>query len=101
DGIRCRNVTGVQTCALPIFPRRSKYQTLRALRGGSPDASDEGNPEGDRFPATGGRFATHVSATQSIGKGACLDLEGFVTATAVKIGRASCRERRARTGDDH
>src|SRR5699024_12048042 len=22
DGIRCRNVTGVQTCALPIFQRR-------------------------------------------------------------------------------
>src|SRR5699024_12098041 len=38
DGIRCRNVTGVQTCALPIFSilgpgvTRSENAELRELR---------------------------------------------------------------------
>src|SRR5207249_5727882 len=41
DGIRARNVTGVQTCALPIWPRR----TRRQRRAGS---------AGDRFVGSEG-----------------------------------------------
>src|SRR5699024_11777585 len=35
DGIRYRNVTGVQTCALPIFP--TQVTTLHRLLGSRPD----------------------------------------------------------------
>src|SRR5699024_3198066 len=31
DGIRDRNVTGVQTCALPIFIAKSKFSTLLSM----------------------------------------------------------------------
>src|SRR5438067_5719510 len=31
DGIRDRNVTGVQTCALPIYDPRSRYTPAAAL----------------------------------------------------------------------
>src|SRR5699024_7251436 len=30
DGIRDRNVTGVQTCALPIFPTHGEYRHLKS-----------------------------------------------------------------------
>src|SRR5207249_9496748 len=32
DGIRVRNVTGVQTCALPIWSRRSSSRASRSAR---------------------------------------------------------------------
>src|SRR5207249_8043577 len=32
DGIRDRNVTGVQTCALPILPRRRSIFQIRSCR---------------------------------------------------------------------
>src|SRR5699024_10285053 len=35
DGIRDRNVTGVQTCALPIFPEEKDTRTFSALRKGT------------------------------------------------------------------
>src|SRR5699024_11808892 len=31
DGIRDRNVTGVQTCALPIYFRKKKWKTYRTV----------------------------------------------------------------------
>src|SRR5699024_11713598 len=31
DGIRDRNVTGVQTCALPIFPSKERYSNIAAF----------------------------------------------------------------------
>src|SRR5207237_4955626 len=37
DGIRDSSVTGVQTCALPISPRRSSIFTLTGWRGDSQD----------------------------------------------------------------
>src|SRR5699024_11254501 len=42
DGIRDRNVTGVQTCALPIFPVR--------LVAGVDDRAGAGGGRGDRLP---------------------------------------------------
>src|SRR5699024_11366722 len=50
DGIRDRNVTGVQTCALPISRRRSARLHERSLRRSSPrDLRGGGAP---RFSAT-------------------------------------------------
>src|SRR4051794_41734304 len=64
DGIRDGRVTGVQTCALPIWlsgvPRRGKRASGTPLR-----ASGGGRPRRGRRPPTGGG----------------------------QIGRASCRER--------
>src|SRR5437868_8291420 len=64
DGIRARNVTGVQTCALPIF-----HTQAAKLNG----ATDQEIREA-RF-----REATRTSRKQRI--------------RVTKIGRASCRER--------
>src|SRR5439155_7174905 len=43
DGIRAGHVTGVQTCALPIYPRRPA-----ALRPASPAASPAAAPQAAR-----------------------------------------------------
>src|SRR5437773_10262939 len=74
DGIRDRDVTGVQTCALPI---------LAALR---PVLIFDGAPRVSvGFRSTGG---LKVKGSRSIGQ--CWD--GSCAADG-KIGRASCRER--------
>src|SRR5437773_5888399 len=49
DGIRDRDVTGVQTCALPIF----RPPVARSLRG--PDQDQARQPAGRRLRATGGQ----------------------------------------------
>src|SRR5437867_12831873 len=67
DGIRDRTVTGVQTCALPIFP---------------PD-------DGRREPVDGVdvRFFHHLEELARVGR------EALHVAALTQIGRASCRER--------
>src|SRR5699024_4384499 len=81
DGIRDRNVTGVQTCALPIFSL--------ALRGGSLElASEEVGPVGDiRVATQQGAALTLRHATPDTelhlvieGIGAALQNDGAVTA---------------------
>src|SRR5688500_20377691 len=69
DGIRDYKVTGVQTCALPIFPDA-------VARGGRRDdlECDDRQAEEDRLAAR------HVR-------------RGLLHALAEEIGRASCRER--------
>src|SRR5207249_5118058 len=84
DGIRVRNVTGVQTCALPIFSR--------GLGPGE---------EGQRVPIASTR-AGHIPGTHRVGFDSAADQillvhtarprAGFA-AGALQIGRASCRER--------
>src|SRR5207244_5315707 len=81
DGIRDDLVTGVQTCALPIFvgdSRQESFPDSLALNPGSPEVSTPGNrektPAGCRPRAGWQRLLLHpVCASQ--------------------IGRASCRER--------
>src|SRR5688572_1683530 len=66
DGIRDLTVTGVQTCALPIYPRR--WATARSrVRGEAPNSSRPNQPS----------LTSHPSPH----------------ATNPEIGRASCRER--------
>src|SRR5699024_11765027 len=75
DGIRDRNVTGVQTCALPIW--RVSVSCMVAFH-----ASRATGFVSDG-PSTSGRWVR--GSTHSV---------VAVTATcAMKIGRASCRER--------
>src|SRR5207249_9123063 len=89
DGIRDRNVTGVQTCALPIF-RLSTVGT-RILNETTPSASTS-------------RIGTHVrqwKLEQFLGPTKSRKPIGAKSQTrprsspraTVKIGRASCRER--------
>src|SRR5207249_7413506 len=53
DGIRDRNVTGVQTCALPISDRRvvrliQKWMRAGVLEDGKRIRTEEGTPQGGR-----------------------------------------------------
>src|SRR5437667_3578861 len=80
DGIRDRDVTGVQTCALPISSRRGCLgtQARRARRGLAPEAL--------QLVAREVRF---------VGAGVAGDHPGVIRAgrRLIEIGRASCRER--------
>src|SRR5699024_12090937 len=62
DGIRDRNVTGVQTCALPILAgpaarsqARGAAAGHRGLAGGRPGPCQSRTPEGRRQDRPGGR----------------------------------------------
>src|SRR5699024_11874080 len=78
DGIRDRNVTGVQTCALPIFP-------LPLVAGPSP-VSDQ-SPALPKF-----QFITDLNRYGGGGVGA--------ETSTHEIGRAACREREEIAGGD-
>src|SRR5436189_3160186 len=87
DGIRDTSVTGVQTCALPIFgsSAQSAYSAYLAvdddngnLADGTPDCLEIYNA-----------FSTHgIAGTPCAGNSAAC-----VRPNQPKIGRASCRER--------
>src|SRR5699024_11679629 len=47
DGIRDRNVTGVQTCALPIFPAVQQNMAVGLLHTGSVGSLQKGNQVAD------------------------------------------------------
>src|SRR5207249_9714445 len=79
DGIRDRNVTGVQTCALPIYHHALLHPRRRPAAG----ASDGGAARRRRPPR---RLAPGRPAARRAG--AAILLRG-----AAEIGRASCRER--------
>src|SRR5699024_11422954 len=83
DGIRDRNVTGVQTCALPIYD--AGYHTAYF-----------GKWHLDGFNEAEGRAAMHIVPPERRG--------GFQTWVGYEnnnsqIGRASCRERVTRSVD--
>src|SRR5699024_11287915 len=89
DGIRDRNVTGVQTCALPIF----RYDYLMA------DKNDAFLTELCRYHISGQLKVApeHISPNvlSRMGKPRREVYEAFVdryNAVNRKIGRASCRE---------
>src|SRR5207248_4946355 len=86
DGIRDRTVTGVQTCALPIFPRERIVCTrnLRLLR--APRRDPEGRPAVFRCGrARGGRGDQEQLRVYRLSPGPGRARQ--------QIGRASCRER--------
>src|SRR5256886_4009941 len=79
DGIRDLTVTGVQTCALPIFvpadsPARSVAELVALARR---------EPGRLSFASSGAGSSTHMSG----------ELFKSLTHTDIQIGRASCRER--------
>src|SRR5436189_1684871 len=81
DGIRDTSVTGVQTCALPIWlaEMATRTEAARLLVYAAADAYDRGAGGVTRRSAMAKLFATEVAQ--------------FVVDGAVQIGRASCRER--------
>src|SRR5690606_39999422 len=93
DGIRDFHVTGVQTCALPIFMQRFaqlgahyfviKPFDLEVLASRIRQFAGAGETPAARDKVADGRYATRRP----------VDLEVAVTELLHKIGRASCRER--------
>src|SRR5699024_11272915 len=85
DGIRDRNVTGVQTCALPIW--RSER---RKVRGGQ----QQGLRLGENLPPPG-ETGPSGRVPESAGAASGLFQSKFQIYQRLckKIGRASCRER--------
>src|SRR5699024_11866655 len=79
DGIRDRNVTGVQTCALPIFINND---VARIARHNAYNHVESGGLTGTVWPQQTDNFP-----------GVDGQADVFYHATAFKIGRASCREK--------
>src|SRR5690349_22191931 len=83
DGIRALYVTGVQTCALPIFERIDQLGNERLVHG----------PDGVRRPLLDGvrdRPVGDGRAIRALEIAARVEILHFVW---IEIGRASCRER--------
>src|SRR5207249_7330732 len=84
DGIRDRNVTGVQTCALPIYGECDRARTSRTRRDGAARTSST---------STRCSTARHWTA-RSIKTGRKKLVSWLIGKLVIeKIGRASCRER--------
>src|SRR5438270_9705932 len=87
DGIRDLTVTGVQTCALPIYARCGLRSTLPARSSRSATHRRRAPPR--RSPQRACRSTSHASPHAR-----------HASATArAEIGRASCRERVENSGD--
>src|SRR5690606_41629878 len=88
DGIRGFHVTGVQTCALPIYSVRfdriwGREEPQRFVIGADLSVFEDGRPAGRLDP----RLNFYRSSEQPL-----------TTPAVRKIGRASCRERRRVVG---
>src|SRR5687768_17744177 len=83
DGIRDVAVTGVQTCALPIYERRRKVCVYQAPAGGAPPAGPAHAAHTGRLSELGGSRQRRMAAADGPRLGSL----------AYEIGRASCRER--------
>src|SRR5699024_11607193 len=83
DGIRDRNVTGVQTCALPILALALGIGTMMCWRS---VAMTIGEKIGKRGMTYAQGMAAQMTAAVSIG------LASYIGMPVSKIGRASCRE---------
>src|SRR5438067_2642891 len=86
DGIRDRNVTGVQTCALPISSEAPIFTEGRpcSVINLSSTVSDDWSPAGNTF-----RLARTRPSSSTI----CSARPRSIGAVSWEIGRASCRER--------
>src|SRR5699024_11431836 len=88
DGIRDRNVTGVQTCALPIWPDRAT-EAIRARHLPGSGVRRLPAPAGPGSPGEAGASPHRQRGVQGVtGR----------KWTKGEIGRASCRERGATAG---
>src|SRR5690606_40193969 len=91
DGIRDFHVTGVQTCALPIFVVAPNV--LGGCQGstGPSSAAPDGSPWGSRFPLVTARdqVAAELELTDRLG----IERWALVVGASMEIGRASWRER--------
>src|SRR5436189_772400 len=83
DGIRDTSVTGVQTCALPIYVKLAAVQGVVKERGRNLAAGDS--------PQLAG--ALKLSEGEGLKEGLGGRVEGLDAAHRKEIGRASCRER--------
>src|SRR5699024_12043935 len=98
DGIRDRNVTGVQTCALPIFFGFGGTDLLRALR------NSIGRLLTWYGPLTRSRTVQPGQGTSFRGSCPPRSSKGLSSSTSARdeatreIGRASCREREESAG---
>src|SRR5256885_11335537 len=79
DGIRDYKVTGVQTCALPIFPSMATSKTVAATASFTPDDRQR-------------QAIEHVHGPMLVVAGAGTG-KTTVLIRRIEIGRASCRER--------
>src|SRR5699024_11307645 len=95
DGIRGRNVTGVQTCALPIYLYDYAIGLYKSVGGDMFTVSSDAHVAGDYqlgFEEAFNKLRNHdVNQLVVFQKG--------VPHYVDKIGRASCREREQRTAD--
>src|SRR3546814_2168310 len=82
---RCALVTGVQTCALPIFAREMVVETEHAVLGRIPIINRSIKFPGSEQPAP--------SAPPVLGQHTDEILRDVLGLSADEIGRASCRER--------
>src|SRR5438067_8818296 len=87
DGIRGRNVTGVQTCALPIFPGGRRATCTQVLPGPGDDLAKDWRSDRSEHGET--------ILTNSDMKLLLKQSEEIIGAADARfqIGRASCRER--------
>src|SRR5699024_11818182 len=77
DGIRDRNVTGVQTCALPIFGA----------------AATSSPPSTEQIDSAYGRALAGLTAPMPGAQELVAAMSGTIPVAVAKIGRASWRER--------
>src|SRR5688572_31388187 len=94
DGIRDLTVTGVQTCALPIFEARSvAAETLEPRPTGRAHGAPP-SPWLRRESASASQSVAASTRSASCGCGHLLPSpRGLGRSARVQIGRASCRER--------
>src|SRR5699024_11977319 len=89
DGIRDRNVTGVQTCALPI----SLSATSRDSWNTDNCEAIDGSPGSSALAKCDQTPLTRTCPASSARAAACTTLPHTAGSTPPQIGRASCRER--------
>src|SRR5699024_12059625 len=94
DGIRDRNVTGVQTCALPICPRsiRSPWNRTRV-----PNCSMTASGEwlGSMIPPEPTRIRSVSEAARSISSAVALEARLFVLWCSANQSRSYRRDRKS------
>src|SRR5699024_11919708 len=98
--IRDRNVTGVQTCALPIFPVFGARKRARELAASAEALKAENGHLRAELARTGALDAITIDAERIAARGR---FEAESTAARVafdaeQIGRASCRQGEERAG---
>src|SRR5690606_39793968 len=92
-GIRDFHVTGVQTCALPIWPFAPRKPGFPAAKGLSPHACHFSRSYLYNVKKLGKAGSHHTRARPTfLAKDATADPQARLYTDASEIGRASCRE---------